>query len=408
MKLFYFGSVCAQEIFNETVKNSKNPPSASAQNFETALIKGLGAIKDLNVTSASAEAVAMYPGSNRVFLTKRVDEIASGVKTNIVPAINLPLIKQWCHAMGTARLLKKWLKENKNDNNKCVLSYGLYPSVAKKIQALCKKYSCKCVCVITDIPKTMFTYTSTGNPLKKLFGGKYRENAVALQGDFDGYIYLTKQMSNAVAPEKPYLVVETLADTEIFKAFENAEKSNPPALMYAGALYKKYGVDLIVEAFLKVKSNCELWLFGSGDYEEELKKITEENARIKFFGRVSRDEVLRAEKQATLLLNLRNSNDDYTKYSFPSKMVEYMLSGTPLLTTKLDGIPNEYYNYVYSVDNNATEKTAALVDSALSNVQELYTMGEKARAFVENNKNCFVQAEKIKEFLGELCEDSAN
>ncbi len=408
MKLFYFGSVCAQEIFNKTVKNSKNPPSASAQSFETALIKGLGTIEDLEITSASAESIAMYPGSNRVFLTKRIDEIASGVKTNIVPAINLPLIKQFNHASGTAKLLKKWLKYNKNETDKCVLSYGLYPAVAKKLQQLCKKYNCKCVCLITDIPKTMFTYTSTGNPLKKLFGGRYRENAVSLQGEFDGYIFLTEQMSEAVAPQKPFVVVETLADTEIFNSLKNVKKANPPVLMYAGALYKKYGVDLIVEAFTKVKEECELWLFGSGDYEEEIKKIAQKDKRIKFFGRVPREDVLNAEKQATLLLNLRNSNDDYTKYSFPSKMVEYMLSGTPLLTTKLEGIPVEYYNYVYSVDDNNTEKTAMLIDDILNNPQELCDMGEKAKSFVENNKNCFVQAEKIKEFLGELCENFAN
>ncbi len=408
MKLFYFGSVCAQEVFNETVKNSKNPPSASAQSFETALIKGLGTIKDLKITSASAESIAMYPGSNRIFLTKRIDEIASGVKTNIVSAINLPLLKQYNHANGTAKLLKKWLKENKNETEKCVLSYGLYPAVAKKLQQLCKKYHCKCVCLITDIPKTMFTYTSTGNPLKNLFGNKYRENAVSLQGGFDGYIFLTEQMSEAVAPQKPFVVVETLADTEIFKSFKYTEKNNPPALMYAGALYKKYGVDLIIETFTKVKSDCELWLFGSGDYEEEIKRIAETDKRVKFFGRVSREEVLKAEKQATLLLNLRNGNDDYTKYSFPSKMVEYMLSGTPLLTTKLDGIPKEYYDFVYSVDNNDTEKTALLIDNILNNPKELCDMGEKAKSFVENNKNCFVQAEKINEFLGELCEGFAN
>ena len=71
MKLFYFGSVCAPEVFNKTVSESKTPPSASAQNFETALLKGFGACENLNITAVSAESIAIYPGSNRIFLNKR-------------------------------------------------------------------------------------------------------------------------------------------------------------------------------------------------------------------------------------------------------------------------------------------------------------------------------------------------
>ena len=90
MKLFYFGSVCSDEIFNQTVAKSKVKPSASAQNFENALLKGLGAIDGLEICAASAESIAMYPGGNRLILNKRVDKITDGVCTNIVSAFNLP------------------------------------------------------------------------------------------------------------------------------------------------------------------------------------------------------------------------------------------------------------------------------------------------------------------------------
>ena len=399
MKLFYFGSVCADEVFNATVKNSKVKPSASAQNFENALIKGfLG--NQVELTVVSAESIATYPKGNRLILKGRKDILNGGCASDILPAINLPLFKQNGHAQGAKKRLVKWLKSNEGDSEKCVLVYGIYPAVVKSLQKICARYHCKIFAVITDVPSTMFTYTQNKSILKRLFSGSYRKTAIELQDKFDGYIYLTKAMSEEVAPGKPYTVVETIADTSIFDTVGTPAKSEPPAIMYAGALYKKYGVDLIVDSFEKVKSDCELWLFGSGDYEEEIKKRAQSNKRIKFFGRVSRQEVLRYEKEASLLLNIRNDEDIYTKYSFPSKMVEYLLSGTPLLTTKLSGIPDEYYDYCYVTTTRDTQKIAEQMDEILHDAN-LAALGDKAKQYVEEHKNSSAQVTHITHFLKE-------
>ncbi|MDY3929289.1 MAG: glycosyltransferase [Clostridia bacterium] len=400
MKIFYFGSVCSQDVFNKTVEKSKIKPSASAQSFESALIKGFSENTDIDITVASAESIAMFPGGNRIYLKKRIDLLTENCSANIISAINLPLIKQINHADGAVRLFKKWEKENRNIKEKCVLVYGLYPQVVNKLQKACRKHNCKIFALITDIPSTMFTYTKSNNILKALFADSYRKKAVLIQDKFDGYIYLTEKMEEKVAPGKPYIVVETIADTNVFDKTERVEKSYPPAIMYAGALYKKYGVDMIVEAFENVKNNCELWLFGSGDYEDEISQKAKQNPKIKFFGRVSREDVLIKEKEATLLLNIRDPEELYTRYSFPSKMIEYMLSGTPVLTTKLSGIPNEYYSYCYLVNERNIINIAEQIDNILSDGKNNITsVGNKAREFVIREKNCNVQANKIAGFL---------
>ncbi len=401
MKIFYCGSVCGGDVFNKTVAESKVKPSASAQNFETALIKGFSACDGVEVTVASAESVAAFPNGNRLFLKKRKDRLTSDITADIVPAINLPYIKNVCHANGTAALFRRWLKTCKADEHKCAFLYGLYPSVAKKMLKECRKSGCSIFAVITDVPATMFTYTKSKNILKRLFSGSYRNRAVGLQDKFDGYVFLTKQMSEAVAPSKPFVVIEAIADSTLFDSLPDVKKAEPRTVMYAGALYRKYGVDMIVSAFEKTKNDCELQLFGSGDMESELAKKSKENPRIRYFGRVSRDEVLKKEKEASLLLNFRNGEDEYTKYSFPSKMTEYMLSGTPLFTSRLDGIPEEYYAYVYSTSAKDAEQLAREIDEILSFGEALSEMGRRAREFVMNKKNEKCQAGKIVDFLRE-------
>lgn len=398
MELFYFGSVCSNEVFNRTVADSRVKPSASAQNFEYALMKGLSADSTVQVTAVSAESIAAFPGGNRLFLRGRRDELTPQISTGILAAVNLPGIKQICHAHGAVAQFKKWWRAHKDAADKAVLLYGLYPKVAAALLKACRRCGCPIYIVITDVPSTMFTYTKSKNLLKRLFSGSYRQKAVALQGQFDGYVYLTEAMAEEVAPGKPYTVVETIADTTIFDAMGTPNKANPPALLYAGALYQKYGVDRIVDAFEQMQTDCELWLCGSGDYEEEIRRRAAKNSRIRFFGRVSREEVLQKEREATLLLNVRDAQEVYTRYSFPSKMIEYMLSGTPLFTSKLPGIPMEYEAYCFTTTDTDPSALAVQLDAVLGDA-DLSARGERARAFVLEHKNAQIQAKKITDFL---------
>ena len=39
-------------------------------------------------------------------------------------------------------------------------------------------------------------------------------------------------------------------------------------------------------------------------------------------------------------------------------MIEYMCSGTPFLSSKLEGIPIEYYDYIYTIDQLSKDSVA--------------------------------------------------
>jgi hypothetical protein len=117
---------------------------------------------------------------------------------------------------------------------------------------------------------------------------------------------------------------------------------------------------------------------------------------------VERAQILEREKQASLLVNVRDNHDEFTKYSFPSKVIEYMLSGTPMFMTRLSGIPVEYYNYVYSVTNNEVETLRiAMEEICRKSPEELMAFGRNAQEFIKNEKNGRVQAKKILSFFND-------
>ena len=165
------------------------------------------------------------------------------------------------------------------------------------------------------------------------------ENIVAkyLLNSIDGYVFFTEQMKNYFSKfNKPYTVIEGVYRDKY--SLTKTEKKH--FIMHAGSLHYNTGIEELISAFEQISNQTEeLWFFGSGAMDEYIKEKAKNNKRIKHMGFVDPKQLFEYEKQATLLVNMRNPHAEYTKYSFPSKTFEYMASGTPFLTTDLPGIP---------------------------------------------------------------------
>ena len=106
------------------------------------------------------------------------------------------------------------------------------------------------------------------------------------------------------------------------------------------------------------------------------------------------------QKNATIIVNPRQNNEEFTKYSFPSKNMEYLSSGVPVIAYKLDGIPDEYDDYILYPEDNSSDGLYKKIKSVLDmSEEERQSVGEKARCFVVENKNKNRQAQRIFEFI---------
>lgn len=260
----------------------------------------------------------------------------------------------------------------------------------------CKKYSVKCCAIIPDLPRDMYI-NDHSKMLKSLLKRKYLDKAIKVQSKFDGYIFLTESMNGVINSHNPYIVMEGIAETNNSRLPLIEEKHNPRVIMYAGGLYKKYGIMNLLDAFENANiENTQLWLFGDGDASKNIAERAKHNHQICFWGRVDRNIILEKEREATLLVNVRGGNQDFTKYSFPSKTIEYMLSGTPLLTTKLQGIPEEYYYYTYSLECNDVISLSNIIKEIMEKTdEELIEFGKRGQKFIIDNKNSVAQAKRI-------------
>ena len=401
MRLLYIGTVTESQEYERIVKDSKVKPSVAPQTFETAFLNGVRANGFADVECFSFPMIASFPGSKLLYWKKKKQILGCGFPVTWIPSINLPVLKMISQAHSSQKMVKSWLKKQKRPQDVCILIYSIYGPVAKNILRYGKKYRCKTVAFVPDLPEHM--YASKGG-LLGFFAKLYYCWVKTIQSRFDGYIYLTEEMKNRISTEKPYLVVEGLADESLFDVPEKDPNSaDKPIIMYAGTLSKRYGIAELVEAFRQTELDAQLHIYGFGDFAPELEEITQKDDRIQYKGRVGRAEILAREREASLLVNVRSPRDEYTAYSFPSKTIEYMSSGTPLLTSRLPGIPSEYYDCCYSISGNDVAEIKIALETIMGYSDETRReMGQRARTFIRENKTAFRQAERVLDFIEHL------
>ncbi len=218
-----------------------------------------------------------------------------------------------------------------------------------------------------------------------------------------GYVVLSEYMKKRLNPQKPAIVLEGHVDSGMKLAVNTIEGKYPSKVcLYAGSLHRKNGIEKLVKAFSAADiKEAELHIYGDGDYAEELR--TMKNEHIRYYGKVPNDVVVNEEVKATLLINPRPTDAEFTNYSFPSKNLEYMASGTPLLTTRLSGMPKEHIEYVYLFEDETVEGMSRTLNEVLSKSKtELHQKGMAAKQYVMENKTESVQAKKILK-MAELC-----
>ena len=401
MKTLLLGSLISAAQMEQLNSNSKEKASVAPVNYETMLAKGL-VENGAKVDALSVPAVAAFPHSIYKHIDKKQETIENNIQIQWVPFVNIQGLKQLTIKKNVEQLLEQWLQENKDVKDKVVLMYSIYPPYTESAVRLCKKYGCHLSAVITDLPEYMYSWKNMKG-IRGWYSKRLSEKMLELQGRCDSYILFTKHMAAKMGIEdKPYMVSEGFCDASIFEDIPDQEKYPRKTIVYGGNLSRLYGIQNLVEGFMQTDLDAELHLYGAGGDAAFIEECAKQDSRIKFFGRVDRKTLLVALKKAHLLVVNKPTADDYSNYSFSSKILEYMASGTPLLTTKVGGMPEEYYDYFYFFDEESTEGIKSSLEKIVNfSDKQLRDKGISARAFAVKNKSYQYMTSTIVSFLGD-------
>lgn len=369
----------SRAIDNNLYKQFNLKTNIAATKFNYSIIKGLTNYFNVNV---------LYVFDS-FFKTEQSVQIGK-IKYNFTPKYSL--IKR------TIYLIRKLLHLHKKKGTEYILiADALCFGDAFIALFFSKLFSWKSIGIFTDLPEYLSKNNSTiKNKIKiKLL--------YSIFSFYNYYVLLTDAMKSKIPScnENNSIVIEGFADTDVF---DNLVKHKKNQVLYAGTLHKEYGIDTLIKAFdlfSKENKKFNLVIYGKGNYEQQIINYSKVNSQIIYKGEASLDDILQEEVDSILLVNPRhmdenNEDHEYIRFSFPSKNIEYMCSGTPMLASKLPGMPDEYLNYIFEIKDCTVQGLCNSLKEVLNlNENELQKIGEKAKKFMIQEKNYNSQVTKI-------------
>ena len=380
----------------DLVSKSKGFPQYAANKFQLSLIKGFQE-NYLKFDFVNLPFIGSYPTLHKKIWISRNRINFSSFSIVSLGFCNFMKLKHFSRFISL--LFYSILKWRRGDFKIVVYSVHLPFILAVSILKMFNP-KIKVVLIVLDLPGLM-------RPNNNYFLRQYFQDKIysfLYRRYCDGFILLTKYMPSKMNfGSKPFLVIEGIADSSEF----NSIKTNHDFgtyILYAGGIDLKYGIKELIESFQSIKrQDVQLILCGGGDYANTLKKICIEFNNIYYLGIKTPEEIFELQKGAFLLVNPRLNNQEFVKYSFPSKVIESMNSGTPLVHHMLPGIPEEYYEYSFVFSGDKVSDMTDTFNSLLSlSTDKLNEMGNSAKQFISLKKSAKIQTKKIIDFIEKL------
>ena len=397
---------------NQDISKTKNPKSISGHKFQCNLINGL-INNGIDLEVYNTQRIRPFPYNSTVIASEKIIKKMNGKGINI-KFINVPFINYISQGISLKKKLKKAIKKYQGERL-VLLVFNTQYVQSKAVLSMKKRYPYIVTCNVVGDLYGKYGLKVTSKGLQKFWQRHIEKKQETLQSRFDKYVLLAPMMQQALdIKENDFVIVEGFYEKQKNEDITMVKDSSidldekAKIIFYAGSLKRAYGIEHLIRAFqLVTNKDYYLYIAGSGDGEELIKKYAENDNRVRFLGFLPPDEVLRYQQIATVLVSPRLPNEEFVKYSFPSKTFECLASGKPYIAHRLPCEPNEYSRYIQYPDDESDE---ALCDEIVRvcemSLEKRQAIANAAHDFIINEKNATIMCRRIVDLLNSGSEKS--
>lgn len=394
-RILFIGGMFFDSTKQDILNNSKAAVQNAANKLQWNYVNGFEFNLNQEIDILNSVFVGSFPQYYKKLLLPSRQIPRNNKKVQEVGFINLPIISCETKLYGLKKQIRKWLGKNK-DFPKVIVAYGFFREnilalgYAKKIDPSI----CTCL-IVLDLPeymsqnnKYMYYKNWIGNSVYRCYNKEKKF--------IDCYSIITKQIADKLKLSENYVIIEGMIEQKVNTCTPSNHKINRKifSFLYTGGLSESYGIDDLLYNFNHIKdNNLELWICGDGPMKEQVQLLSKLDKRIKYFGTLPQNKCIELQYKADCLINPR-MDSNLTNYSFPSKTMEYLASGTPVIAKRLKGMPNEYSDFLFNFDSKEDMKICMEYVSKQSD-EILDKKAQSGRHFVYSKKNNVVQTQKL-------------
>lgn len=351
----------------------------------------------------SIEPVAAVPRSRRLWIRSGAFSLSGGIPVELIGFVNIYPLKWLTAGLGTFYRLLRWSWTHRR-RRRVVLLVNLTMPPAVFVLLAARLTGTRVMVAVLDVFRP-------GGLVPDTF---YRRLDFIIQRllmpKFDGWMVVSQAIADDLVPGRPVCRVEGGIVRERFlEPLPGRVEDGVFRLVLAGGLEPYNGMNLLFDALPYLPEACEVVIAGVGSQEDAVRELAARDRRVVYRGFLAFEEVLELYRTADLLLNLRVTKALDTRYFFPSKLMEYVASGVPVLSTCTGHVEEEYGELVYLLREETPEALGAAITSiCLQPPQEREALGRRARQFMLEQKTWNRQGEKLIAYIHDVVLDGAH
>lgn len=321
---------------------------------------------------------------------------------------------------GLLKVLRELIKIHRRDKIDFIYLYGTHGTIFYEDLAyvlLSKIIKAKIIIDVNDSMKEGKAYCGNSNFGKYLLRIikslliKVKGNFTLKNADYIFFVtnYLYEELSQKKLKAK-MLHIPLLVDASLVNAFSPKNKSERHVICYAGFLKEYEGIDFLLEVlnYLKEKNiNFVCYIYGAtqtntflaNKYNYMIKEMDLEKF-VFIRESVAHDQVQSILQKSDVLVIPRKTSE-ITLGGFSQKYGDYLLSGIPVVSTKVGEITTllEDKHDILFTEEGKTKQFADAINYVFQNSEEAKLIGLKGRQFAINNFDYKIVSKKINEFI---------
>lgn len=357
-KIIFIGSVLPPMIFQQWLDAGEiiNP---SHQLFLTRFIEGIAHHQSIQVLGLPP----VKKTTSKRFIPENINRIGQ------IMYIQFPFINhRWLRPLSLAFQIHRYLKKTiRISNEKIVL---LIDGNSRLAGSISRRYQ--------DNPQvnTIGIFTDSPKQISRIRPQQIR-SWYRLHRYHHAYVGITETLLTEFnGTKKPQWVLPCLVDT-----VEGAKQHDRPYFFFSGALDERYGVETMIHAYLELNpKNIDMLIAGFGPLSQRIEQLSQQHRQLKFLGLLNPALTRKYQAGAYANINPRPLDPNLDPVAIPSKVLDYISSGAPTLSTRHPFIEAQFAEQIHYIEDSSIDGIRIAMKQFITSDYELtQTKATKAK-----------------------------